>query len=71
MKTVAIKIIDTPAESNAIALAMRRYLLNSTPAFVWDNCGKGSAEQPRRLTAEFPKVWRETMVNLSEKEKVL
>lgn len=60
IKKVTIKIIDLPGETEAIAHELRRYLLHSTPAFVWDNCGEGSPEQPRRLEAAFPGEWRQT-----------
>lgn len=61
-KTVTIVITTNPLDTAIIALEMRRFLMRSTPAFVWDNCGEGSKEQPRRLTAEFPAVVRDSKV---------
>ena len=59
-RKVTIQIIDEPKEAAAIALAMRKYILNNTAAFVFDNCAVGSAERPRRLTAEFyPEKWED------------
>lgn len=52
-KKITITIIDTPSEAGIIARELRRFLLGETTAFVWDNCDKGSPEQPRRLEAAF------------------
>lgn len=61
-RTVTIIILDTPAETTAIARALHRFLLNHTPALVYDDKGEGSAEQPRRIEATFPQVVR-TLAN--------
>lgn len=58
VKKVTIKIIDTPVEAVIIAHEIRCYLLHNTAAFVWDDCGVGSTEQPRCLEAAFPGEWR-------------
>jgi hypothetical protein len=57
-RTVLITITDTPKETAAIALAMRRYILRTTAAFVWDNCGPGTQQEPRKLEASFPEKWK-------------
>lgn len=62
-KKVTIKIIGTPVEAAIIAHEMRCYLLHKTAAFVWDNCGEGSSEQPRCLEAAFPGERRVTGEN--------
>lgn len=58
MTRITIKIIDTPNEAAIIAADLRRFLLRNTPALVWDNCGCGTTEQPRRLEAAFTGVRR-------------
>lgn len=52
-RKITITIIDTPGEVAIIAHELRRFLLGETFAFVWDNCDRGSPEQPRRLEAAF------------------
>lgn len=58
-KKVVIHITDTPTEAAAIALELRRHLLNCTPALVRDNCACGNLEQPRRIEATFLGEWRQ------------
>lgn len=52
-RTLRITIVDTPVEVHAIAMALRKYISRNTGAFVFDNCGVGSREEPRRLEVDF------------------
>lgn len=53
MSKITIIITDTPENTRAFVKDMRRVLNGNTGAFVFDNCGEGSREEPRRLEVDF------------------